>query len=81
VTGWVLAAVGGFVMGIAGFALFALVGGVEAGYLGNERLAALGVALTIGGCSVLFIGVVGLVVTAIARRARGEPTNPRRDHD
>ena len=81
VTGWALAAVGGFIMGIAGFALFALVGGVEAGYQGNERLAELGVTLTICGCLVLFVGVAGLVVTAIARRARGESANPERDHD
>ena len=81
VTGWALAAVGGFVMGIAGFVLFALVGGVEAGYEGNERLAEFAVTLTICGCLVLIVGVAGLVVTAIARRAKGKSADPGCDHD
>lgn len=68
-------------MAIAGLALFALVGGVEAGYEGNERLAELGVTLTICGCLVLFVGLAGLVVTAIGRRTRGESTNTRSDPD
>jgi len=81
VNSWVLTAAGGFLMAVVGLVLFTLAGGVEAGYEGNDRLAELGATLTVCGFLVLGVGTAGLIVTAIARRARGGSTDRPRDDD
>lgn len=74
-----LTAAGGLLVAIVGFVLYGLAGGVEAGYLGNERLGNAGGTLLIVGILLFVGGLICLVVAAVvgAVTDRGKRTRDR----
>jgi len=75
-----LVTAGGLLGAIVGFVLYSIAGGVEAGYLGDRKLADAGGTLFVAGILLFVGGLVGLVVVALVD-TQSDRSEQRRDRD
>ncbi len=72
-----LVTAGGLLAAIVGFVLYGIAGGVESGFLGNEKLGDAGGTLLVAGTLLFVGGLVGLFVVALIGTRSDRSEQPR----